>query len=163
MREFPFPEMATAVVAHIKIDVLDEFPETKLVKHDDHWMREVNLEKIANRSPVFYVSMSGLESESGGDTDDDPMNCDPLIDIFWLASANLVGKFRGDASAVIGWLYRKFSQGEYKLPGFSEVGTVIKRCSPIRGNNYNDLLEYGIVGARVSLEIESAHFDTDTI
>lgn len=155
--------MAAAVVAYIKLDVIDEFEGTKLVKHDDHWMRPANLEKLAERSPVFYVAMAGLESESGGDTNEDPMNCEKILDIVWLAPAKLVGEFRGDSSAVVGWLYKKFSQGSFPLPGFSEAGTVIKRCSPVRGQPYNDLLEYGLVGARVSLEIESAHFDTDTV
>ena len=151
--------MSEAIRDRIREDATTVFPETKLVEHDDHWLRPTRINAV-DKLPAFFISLAGTDSDNDTDADDAVrgMETDTQIDIHWLAPVDRIAALRGSASEVIEYLYDKFTPEDYDLDGFGEVGVLLRACRPLNGANYNELLDAGLVGCRVTIGVDTSHF-----
>jgi hypothetical protein len=163
LRVFPVRAQGTAIrnvlraaaVAKWGADVI------KLIEHDDHWMRPSNLNKLKNaKLPAFFVGLNAGETPAYGDQQGGHVDCETAWDIVFLEQADLA-ELRVTASEAIEWAYELFGQEDQGLSGFSADGVLLKHCVPVRFEHFNELLEFGLIGSRVTLENATAHEDPD--
>lgn len=158
MKSFPFRAFAEGVRDALRAAAEDEFGAgvIKLIEHDDHWLRPSTVAMMKDsRLPAIFVALNaGQTDENWGHH---AVGTDIAYDIFFIESADRVGQLRLTATIFIQWIYATFTGEDFPIPNYDPPdGVLLKHCIPLSFQNFSDLLEMGLVGAKVTVEVSSS-------
>lgn len=158
MRSFPFRAYAEGIRDALIADVENQFEppdRPKLIEHDDHWLRPAVIAQAKDRKlPAVFVA---LASGQTGDWGHHAVPTEVTYDLIFVESADRVGQLKLNATRFVEWVYGLFTGEDFVIPGYTPPdGVLLQSCIPVAFTSFPDLLELGMIGAKVTVEVSSS-------
>lgn len=165
MRTFPFRAYGAAIRDALRATADAKFgaDKPKLIEHDDHWLRPSTFANIKDRkTPAVFVALNSGQTPSYGDQDDGQVESECAFDVIFLEVADRAGELKAMGTAAVEWIYEVFGIEDLNIPGYTPPeGVLLEYCVPVSFGNFVELLDLGLIGTRVTIEVSSAHADPD--
>lgn len=168
MRTLPLNSWRNAIKDDIKAGVQADFAGLgwtlpKIIQCDDHWLRRI--EALQEKLPAFLIALADGETLPDSDRASavNGRETATIYDVLWLAAGDKLSDMTEDATLITEWLWERFSRDEDDdIPGWTPVnGVLVRQFAPVRFASFNELLELGIYGTRVTVRIDSSHWQVD--
>ncbi len=165
MRVFPFRAFGTAIRDALRTSASAKFGAEgpKLIEHDDHWLRPTTISSLREKkAPAVFVALNTGTTGAFSDQGDIPIDNECAFDIVFVDLADRSGQLRLSATLAAEWIYELFSGDGLPIPGFTPPpGVLVKHAVPVGFAALPDLMEVGLVGSRVIIEVSTSHEDPD--
>lgn len=162
-RSYPIDDIAASIVQTLRV----AFPGVGIVDHDDHWYRPGHMEAIAARleTDAIYVSHDAGTISNESDVPDDAVSAENVYSVTYLKHYDSTVNNRVAMTAIGRQIAELYLQDDFPLPNFAAgvSGVMVLAAFASATLNWDELAEMNVIGKRVLITVQSAHFDPDAL